>query len=169
VLFQYPLEPVIIDMPKYKKVSRQQDFCPETPKQYWIDWRKDGSKNWRRSEPFDKVKNMNKDMKVLYDYTKQQIQVHVRTPKGTPGRYQIVFSPNEWKDWLRFPFIVCHVEQPRYLFSPDDYNLKFRPENKDRRFDFTEWPVVGGDENNQCGTTKVVIKTDDERLYGGWF
>lgn len=40
-IFQYPLETQVVPMPAMKKNSIQHPFCPEQPKEYWIDWRKE--------------------------------------------------------------------------------------------------------------------------------
>lgn len=108
-------------------------------------------------------------MKMLYDNDRQKIVLYVNNPKTTPGKYTVIFSPNNWSEWVRFPLIVCVVDEPRYLFKPDDYSMKFRPDSQSRRFDIPDWPVLGGSETYPCGQCEVRIKYDDERLFGGWF
>jgi hypothetical protein len=105
----------------------------------------------------------------LYDPDEKIIQLHVNTPVNTPGKYNVIFSPNDWEEWVRFPFIVCYVEEPRKLFTPEDYSFKFRPEDDHLKLEIPPWPVVGGNPSHLCGTTEVRLSFNDDRFYGGWF
>lgn len=143
-LFQYPITPLVVDMPEYKKRSTQHEFCPLAPAQYWIDWRKEEETSWRRAQPLGKVYKKQPDMKLLYDPIEKKLEIHVRNPVKSAGKYNIIFSPNDWLEWSRFPLIVCYVDEPTKMFLPEDYNLKFRPEEEARRYDLPHWPVIGG-------------------------
>ena len=50
-LFKYPLEPTIIDMPKYKRKSILHPFCSEKPKTYYVDYKRDKDQEWRSAQP----------------------------------------------------------------------------------------------------------------------
>lgn len=169
-LFQYPATPQVIPMPNFRRRSIHHPFCPADPAKYWIDWRRDEDTSWRRGEEVGKEKSdKQKDMKLLYDPVAKNMILHVNTPVGTPGKYNVIFSPNDWNDWVRFPIIVCYVEEPHKLFTPEDYSLKFRPEDDHLKLELPVWPVVGGSNAYQCGTCQVRLAFDDDRIYGGWF
>lgn len=85
------------------------------------------------------------------------------------GKYILVFSPNNWEDWVRYPLIICFVKEPRKLFEPPYYNVEFRPGHDYREYDVPEWPVLGGTDINPCGTVNVKITFSDERFQGNWF
>ena len=82
------------------------------PKEYWIDWRKEDAEAWTRVESVynERKRKKQRDMKLTYDPFSKEIMINVNNPKTTPGKYSIVFSPNNWVDWVRYPLIVCHVD-----------------------------------------------------------
>lgn len=49
-------------------------------------------------------------MLVSFDPIAKTIIVRVNNPTTSAGKYAIVFSPNGWVDWVRYPLMVCHVE-----------------------------------------------------------
>jgi hypothetical protein len=152
----------------FDRRSTKHSFCPDEPLHYWIDYKMDTEKDWKRAQPVFSHSPI-KNFKLLYDPSVKQMVLHVTDPKSTPGKYTVIFSPNEFIDWIRFPLIVCAVNEPQYLFDPPGYSLKFRPDNTMKKFNITQWPVLGGGQDFQCGTTQVILASDDRRLTGAWF
>lgn len=155
-------------MPKVNKRNTQHPFCPTKPADYWIDYRMDGHESWHRAKPVTKADKHKRPLTIKYDYDQETIIVHAANAKDTVGKYAIVFSPNNWEDWIRFPVIICAVQDPRKMFAPDEYNLTFRPDSTWRRYDINPWPVIGGSEIYKCGTVKIKLSFEDERFKGGW-
>lgn len=58
----------------------------------------------------EKKRKKQRDMKLTYDPFSKEIMINVNNPKTTPGKYNIVFSPNNWVDWVRYPLTICHVD-----------------------------------------------------------
>lgn len=154
-------------MPGIKKTSTQHHFCPESPNKYWIDYRKDDADTWKQAKPVDQKDTKYRKIKLSYDAVEKEIIINVNDPT-VHGKYNVIFSPNEFVDWVRYPLIVCYVDQPRKMFEPDDYNLKYRPNDTHRRYDIPAWPVLGGSNNHPCGSCEVRLTFDDERHAGGW-
>lgn len=181
-LIEYPLQPLVIKMPRFSRRSTLHPFCSDKLFVYSIEWQKDDNETVQYARSARRVKSpLAHDLIVLYDA--DNIYFHANNPVTAPGHYTLRVSPNDGVESVTMSVTVCYVNEPRKLFDDDfsaeldDENesdtfplLKFREDDRmNSIFALKKWPVIGGSDDHQCGFTEVKLSSDDPRIYDDWF